>query len=364
MNRKQAKKAAPIKLAWQDQIIAAEWPEKPARATIYAVAMMLASFADRDGSGACPAVGTIASALRVKRQTVCDVLAMMVDADHLTKTGRTAYGTTIYSLRLKRHTETTLAVPHAVSPRGTQLPTLDRKGEGGGDSSPGTDTPTAVVAGTNTDDIKTIKRAATLGDQHADLTVASFVTDFDATFAKRERSSTVAAQRLEPTHSKLRTEIVAKIDAGWPQDHLIDRLIASLPADDRKISTLTGLVANKLSRLPNAPDYTARQIINDRNIATEATRKLDAARAQHELDTKSKRREEAITRYRKALKRYGKVTDLETLDAEVASMVQSLDDEAQYDDDPAAWPLSATWIEFIDTETELVRKGTSEKLER
>jgi len=370
MSRKKAgnaKKAAPIKLAWQDQIIAAEWPEKPARASIYAVAMMLASFADRDGGGACPAVATIASKLRVKRQTVCDVLGIMVEGGHLAKTGRTAYGTVIYSLCLTRHTESTAGVPHAVSPRGTQLPTLDRKGEGGGDRSPAGDAPTAVAAGTNTGDAKTITTEVLIDDDRANQIIGEFITAFDATFANRERSSTVATRRLEPHNDKLRRQIITKIDAGWPLDHLIDRMLADIP-NDYKINSLTGLAAYKLQQLPDKPDATACTVIKTREVAATAQLKLDEADRKRreaekadkdaaDLQEKKSRRSKAIRDFRQVAYVYGAFTDL---DAGVAQVVADLDDEAQYEETPQAieaWPLSDCWIEFINTEANELRNA-------
>jgi len=349
MSRKKAgnaKKAAPIKLAWQDQIIAAEWPEKPARASIYAVAMMLASFADRDGGGACPAVATIASKLRVKRQTVCDVLGIMVEGGHLAKTGRTAYGTVIYSLCLTRHTESTAGVPHAVSPRGTQLPTLDRKGEGGGDRSPADDAPTAVVAGINTD------------DDRANQIIGEFITAFDATFAKRERSSTVATQRLEPHHDKLRRQIITKIDAGWPLDHLIDRIIADLP-DDYKINSLTGLTASKLQRIPDQPDAAARTVIKTREVAAAAQIKLDEADRKQRETIQKRRRDDALDRYRKTLIEYRWVDDV---DAEVAAFIEINDTEDGTFDSLAqreAWQLCDEWIGAVEYEIKWVIENAS-----
>jgi len=347
MSRKKAgkpKKAAPIKLAWQDQIIAAKWPEKPARTSVYAVAMMLASFADRDGSGACPAVATIASKLRVKRQTVCDVLGIMVEGGHLTKTGRTAYGTVIYSLCLTRHTESTAGMPHAVSPRGTQLPTLDRKGEGGGGNAPFGDTPTAVASG-----------------QDADRIIAEFRSAFETRFATRSNDKPIEPRRLEPSNQLLRQQIITKIDAGWPQDHLIDRVL-NLINHDKPIGSLTGLVRHHLSQLPDQPDYDAH-LITDQGVKAMATAMLkEAERKQAQQDQSANdvrerrsRRNRAIKRFSHNLKVYGVFDDHE---AGMAQLIAEYDSEAQYESKPElreAWPLSDQWIEEVLGETEEYR---------
>jgi hypothetical protein len=371
-----AKKAAPIKLRWIEQVIEHEWPEKPARLAIVGVAAVLQKYGDPGGGGICPARGTIAATLRIKPQTLDDVLELMIGAGMLAKTGRTRYGTMIYRLCLSGHTSSIDAVPdavpHAVA-RETHNPQPSTdKGEGGGDT-PGADAPAARVAGLNTGDTETVEPAVLIEGDRADDLIIDFIAAFQAAFAKRERGKTTSMQHLEPSHGKLRTAIITKLDAGWPRDHLIDRIINTLP-DDRKIDTLSGLVTYRLSQLPDAPDATARKIIEKAKVDAEAKRKKaeakrkqaeadaeaerarrerDAARqAKRELDRKTKRREDAIAAYRVALEPCTNITDI---DAKVASLIAELDAGADTQPDPVAARLSDWWIKEITARTSAVQ---------
>ena len=367
MSRKtsgKTKKAAPIKLAWLDQLIRHKWPDKPAKNSMIAVGAILATYADPDGRNCFPSVRTVAGDAGIKYATAIDCIKTMRSAGMLEREGKASNGQNRYRLclvampdeTLPDIDQTALSVAPSVAPRGTQLPTLDRKGEGGGDRSPADDAPPAVVAGINTD------------DDRANQIIGEFITAFDATFAKRERSSTVATQRLEPHHDKLRRQIVTKIDAGWPQDHLIDRIIGGLPPDERKINTLTGLTASKLQRIPDQPDAAARTVINAREVAATAQlKRKEAERKRREaekvekeaadLQEKKSRRSKAIRDYRHVAKVYGAFADV---DAGVAEMVADLDDEAQHEETPQdieAYPLSETWIEMLITEANELRQA-------
>jgi hypothetical protein len=279
----------------------------------------------------------------------------------LAKTGRTRYGTIIYRLCLSGHTSSIDAVPDAVPhavPLGTHNPQPSTdKGEGGGDT-PGADAPAARVAGLNTGDTETIEPAATIDGEHADQLVTEFIAAFHATFAKRERSKTTPMQHLEPSHQKLRTGIVTKLDAGWPRDHLIERIINILP-DDRKIDILSGLVAHKLSQLPDAPDATAIA----HAVEVEAKRRIDDAERKTEQTAEQRqatreaeyRRSAAIKDYRRAVRKHHPDRNA---DEETRQMVQELDAEAEHESDPAGWPLSAGWVELVRNEiSELASPG-------
>jgi hypothetical protein len=352
-----AKKAPPIKLRWIEQVIDHDWPEKPARLAIVGVAAVLQKYGDPGGGGICPARGTIAATLRIKPQTLDDVLELMIGAGMLAKTGRTRYGTMIYRLCLSGHTSSIDAVPDAVPhavPLGTHKPPPSTdKGEGGG-GTPGADAPAARVAGLNTGDTETIKPLVTIDGEHADQLVTGFIADFKPAYAKRSKNAN--GRNLEPSHRALRTGIITKLDAGWPCDHLIDRIIADMP-DDRKINTLTGIVAHKLSELPNAPDATALA----HTIAAEAKRRIDDAERKTEqtaetesIDREARfRRKQAIKAYRRAVAKYRPAIDA---DKATREMVESLDAEGQDDDDPAAWPLSPLWVEWMHNEIDELRQ--------
>ncbi len=358
-----------MSLAWLRQVIDREWPDDaPAKGSIVAVAAYFIKSGDPDGRNVFPAIDTMARDLRLSRHTVLGVTKAMQAEGMLERAGKIRTGTINYRLRLEPIEAENVSggasdsVPSSVSSsaqRGTLPTTYDRKGVGGGgEGSPDGNTPAAVATGSETGDIKTITTAAIIHDDRANHIITDFITAFDARFAKRERSNTVAIQRLEPTHSKLRTEIVAKIDAGWPQDHLIERIIAGLPGDERKIDTLTGLVATKLSRLPDQPDHTARKIIADRSITAEAARKIDAAERKTEQTAEERqathdakiRRGDALRAYRRAVRKLHPDRDA---DAEMKMLAAELDtllggDEA----DSAAWPLSPEWISGVRDEIE------------
>jgi len=378
MSRKKAgkaKKAAPIKLAWLDQIIRHEWPDKPAKNSMIAVGAILATYADPDGRNCFPSVRTVAGDAGIKYATAIDCIKTMRSAGMLEREGKASNGQNRYRLCLvampdETHPDidqTALSVAPSVAPRGTQPPTLDCKGEGGGDRSPAGDTPTAVAAGANTRDAKTITTEVLIDDDRANQIIGEFITAFDATFANRERSSTVATRRLEPHNDKLRRQIITKIDAGWPLDHLIDRILADIP-NDYKINSLTGLAAYKLQQLPDKPDATAYTVIKTREVAATAQLKLDEADRKRreaekadkdaaDLQEKKSRRSKAIRDFRQVAYVYGAFTDL---DAGVAQVVADLDDEAQYEETPQAieaWPLSDCWIEFINTEANELRNA-------
>jgi len=371
MSRKKAgktKKAAPIKLAWLDQIIRHEWPDKPAKNSMIAVGAILATYADPDGRNCFPSVRTIAGDAGIKYATAIDCIKTMRSAGMLEREGKASNGQNRYRLclvampdeTLPDIEQTALSVAPSVAPRGTQLPTLDRKGEGGGDSSPDGNTPAAVATGSKTGDAKTIMPAVMIDDDRANRIIIDFITAFDARFAERARGKTVATQRLEPHHDKLRLQIITKIDAGWPQDHLIDRIIGGLPGEDRGIRYLTGFVASKIEKLPDRPDHTAQLIINEGKVAAAAQIKLDEAdrkrretdkadQAERLLEHQTDRRNQAINRYRQALERYGTSDDI---DASVTNYVSWLDSTADEEplDRQAGWPLSKEWIAEVEDE--------------
>jgi hypothetical protein len=356
-----AKKAAPIKLAWVGQIIRHEWPDKPRKTSIIATAAVLAEYASLDGRDCFPTINTVAREVGIKPATVIDCIKAMRKAGLLEASGKASTGANRYTLRLvavpdETHPDTEQIAPSvapSVAPRGTQPPTLDRKGEGGGDA-PGADAPAARVAGLNIGATETIKPLVTIDGEHADQLVTEFIADFEPAYAKRSKNAN--GRNLEPSHRALRTGIITKLDAGWPCDHLIDRIIADLP-DDRKINTLTGIVAHKLSELPNAPDATALA----HTIAAEAKRRIDDAERKTEqtaetesIDREARfRRKQAINAYRRAVAKYRPAIDA---DKATREMVQSLDAEGQDDDDPAAWPLSPLWVEWMHNEIDELRQ--------
>ena len=393
MSRKtsgKTKKAAPISLAWLRQVIDREWPDDaPAKGSIVAVAAYFIKSGDPDGRNVFPAIDTMARDLRLGRHTILGVTKAMQAEGMLERVGKIRTGTINYRLRLEAVEVESVSdsasdsVPRSASSsaqRGTLPTTYDRKGVGGGggDGSPDGNTPAAVATGSKTGDAKTIVPAVMIDDDRANRIIIDFITAFDARFAKRERSSTVATQRLEPHRDKLRLQIVTKIDAGWPQDHLIDRIIAGLPADDRKIGTLTGLVASKLHRIPDKPDATARQLITEREVAAaaaikkkeadrkrkEADRKreieLAALQAQRTLEAKIKRREDAIADLRAAVTENGQHSDIE---GAVASILMTIDAGADTTDDPEAARLDRKIADAITKQAEGLRRAYRERCE-
>jgi hypothetical protein len=279
MSRKRkATKAAPIKLIWLEQIIEHKWPKKPAKATIVAVAAKLVTYGDRAGKGIYPAAETIANPLGIKRQTVFDVLKVMVAEGMLTRQGKTNYNTNIYDLKLApKADENELesvpqSVPQSVTPRGTQSSSLSRKGERDDEYSP-TPAAKAAVAG--------IELSRIEGEQ-ANQIITNFITAFDSAFAARPRSSTLPTASLEPSHPKLRAAIIAKHEAAWPLNHLIERTLKNVTNDERDITTLAGLVASILNRLPADLDATARKAIEAEKVAAGAKDVEQATRAERE----------------------------------------------------------------------------------
>ena len=373
MSRKKlskTKKAAPIKLAWLEQIIKHDWPTKPAKGSMIATAAILATYANPDGQDCYPAISTVAVQARIKPQTVIDCIKAMRVAGMLEMQGKVHTGQNRYRLCLAAMPDETLpdieqiasSIASSIASRDTQLPTLERKREGGGDSSPAGNTPAAVATGSNIGDTTTTRIAVMIHGEHADLIVSEFVAAFDAKFAQRARRSTVAAQRLEPHQPKLRTAIITKIDAGWPQDHLIDRIIPTLPADDR-IIYLTSLVASKLTQLPDEPDHDARRFITAQEVTAAAEHSLKEAELKLQEQTQAdhlkrdhatalRHRKKAITKLRAAVVKYSIAPDK---DAELAKIVAEIDAEAEHEDDSAGWPLSEGWLEVIHDEIDSLK---------
>lgn len=354
MSRKKSapKKAAPIKLVWQEQIIRHEWPDKPRKKEIICTAAVLVGYASLDGRDCFPTIKTVAREAGMKPKTVIDCIRAMRKAGMLEASGKASTGANRYTLRLvavpdETHPDTEQIAPSvapSVAPRGTQPPTLDRKGEGGGDA-PGADAPAARVAGTKTADIKTIEPAVIIDGDRANELVKDFIAAFTPAYATR--SKTKGERKLEPTHRALRTAIITKLDAGWQRDHLIERITADMP-DDRKITTLNGLVSYKLSELPDAPDATAiahaveveaKRRIDDAERKTEQT--AEERQATHEAQLK---REYWLRAFRRAVRKHHPDRDA---DAEMRMLEVELDAEAEHESDPVGWPLSAGWVQLV-----------------
>ena len=143
MSRKKlskTKKAAPIKLAWLEQIIKHDWPTKPAKGSMIATAAILATYANPDGQDCYPAISTVAVQARIKPQTVIDCIKAMRAAGMLEMQGKVHTGQNRYRLCLAAMPDETLpdikhiapSIASSIAPRDTQLPTLERKREGGG----------------------------------------------------------------------------------------------------------------------------------------------------------------------------------------------------------------------------------------
>ena len=354
-----------MSLAWLRQVIDREWPDDaPAKGSIVAVAAYFIKSGDPDGRNVFPAIDTMARDLRLSRHTVLGVTKAMQAEGMLERAGKIRTGTINYRLCLEPVEAENVSgsasdsVPSSVSSsaqRGTLPTTYDRKGVGGGgggEGSPDGNTPAAVATGSETGDIKTITTAVMIHDDRANHIITDFITAFDARFAQLNRKD---PQRLEPHNDKLRRAIITKTDAGWPQHHLIDRITADLP---RNIHSITGLIASKIAALPDKPDATALAFI----LADDAATKLRQAaidlrqsqengKAADELRERRDRRNRAIREFERAVRRVG----TPDVDEVVREMVASLDDEAQYCDDPEAWPLSEAWVECLGIETEILR---------
>lgn len=270
--RKTGKPAA-IVLRWHRQVLRHEWRGKTHRTQIIAVAAVLIDHADPGGGEVWPSIDTIRSLAGVSRNTACTALAELQTAGMLTRHGK-RHGTTNYRLRLVAVRDEILpndapSISNSISdstPRDTQPPTSELNEEEE-EKDPASGGVNAASAGIRIE-----------GDE-ADRIVGTFVTAFDTKWADRPRGKTIAVTKLEPSRPQLREALITKTDAGWPIKHLVERAFDGMPTDERSIKHLTGLVADKIRRLPAEPDATARKAIEAGKVAAEATKKRETDKA-------------------------------------------------------------------------------------
>jgi hypothetical protein len=280
MTRKRGK---PITFAWRDRIRTELWGREhgtPNHTQMIAVAAVLEAYANPDGSNVRPSLATIAREAGTNRNTANEAIRAMEQRSLLRRTGKAAKGVIVYRLQLPTpDTEPEPTSSPASSNRSsnrssikldTQPTTNHPKGGGGGDSAAGglAATPQPATAQTAEANQPTGQPAATGTDTTSSQPDPHALNQLHRTFdlietnlRNRRRTNGSEPLRIKRYNQPLRTITASRLETGWTPEQIATEATCDLPADERKISSVTGLICKQISQLPAQPETrpTSRQ---------------------------------------------------------------------------------------------------------